>query len=82
MLRIAPSSTNSQPWRALVDGGDTVHFYYKPKSPASVLDSGIGICHFHETERFNGHDGDFAKRDMAPAAPAGWIYLVSYSRRS
>lgn len=45
MMRIAPSSTNSQPWRVLVIG-DAVHFYYVPKSPASVLDCGIGICHF------------------------------------
>lgn len=79
MLRVAPSSTNSQPWRALV-AGDTVHFYYKPKSPASVLDTGIGICHFHETERFYGHDGDFSKISVAPVPPENWRYLVSYTR--
>ena len=79
MLRIAPSSTNSQPWRALVDG-ETVHFYYKPKSPASVLDTGIGICHFHETEKFHGHNGDFIKIDGAPVPPDDLIYLVSYKR--
>ena len=80
MLRLAPSSTNSQPWRALVDG-DTVHFYYMPKSQASVLDSGIGICHFHETEKFRGHDGEFARLSDAPAPPDDWKYLVSYTRR-
>ncbi len=58
MLRLAPSSTNSQPWRALVCG-DTIHFYYIPKSPASVLDCGIGICHFYETEKFNNKSGVF-----------------------
>ncbi|MDE6461064.1 MAG: nitroreductase family protein [Paramuribaculum sp.] len=79
MLRIAPSSTNSQPWRVLVEG-DTVHFYYKPKSPASVLDCGIGICQFHETEKFYGHDGDFSKVSGAPAPPEDWKYLVSYRR--
>ncbi|MDE6715061.1 MAG: nitroreductase family protein, partial [Muribaculaceae bacterium] len=79
MLRIAPSSTNSQPWRALVDG-DTVHFYYKPKSPASVLDTGIGICHFHETEKFYGHDGEFTKINGMPVPPEDWKYLVSYKR--
>lgn len=81
MLRIAPSSTNSQPWRALVSG-TTVHFYYKPKSPASVLDTGIGICHFDETERFRGHRGDYAKASDAPIPPDGLKYLVSYTRRS
>lgn len=77
MLRLAPSSTNSQPWRALVDG-DTVHFYCVPKSPASVLDCGIGICHFYETERFNGHAGTFFKADPAPASHLNWRYLISY----
>ncbi|MDE7412410.1 MAG: hypothetical protein K2N05_01285 [Muribaculaceae bacterium] len=79
MLRIAPSSTNSQPWRALVDG-DTVHFYYQQKSPASVLDTGIGICHFHETEKFYGHDGSFSKITGVPSPPENWKYLVSYTR--
>lgn len=78
MLRIAPSSTNSQPWRALVDG-DSVHFYYKPKSPASVLDTGIGICHFYETERFNGRDGVFTKQASYPAAPDDWRYLRTFT---
>ena len=79
MLRLAPSSTNSQPWRALVTGS-TVHFYYKPKSSVSVLDTGIGICHFHETEKFYGHEGNFTKSSVAPVPPEDWKYLVSYNR--
>ncbi len=78
MLRLAPSDTNTQPWRALVDG-NTVHFYYKPKSPAAVLDLGIGICHFHETEKFNGRDGDFSKINNVPIPPENWKYLISYT---
>lgn len=80
MLRLAPSSTNSQPWRALVTD-DSVHFYYKPKSPASVLDTGIGICHFYETEIYYGRDGEFAKLAHAPSAPDNWKYLVTYTAR-
>ena len=79
MLRLAPSSTNSQPWRALVKG-DKVMFYYKPKSPISILDSGIGICHFYETEKFKGFDGRFDKETEARAAPEDWKYLISYIR--
>lgn len=79
MLRLSPSSTNSQPWRALVDGL-TVHFYYKPKSPASVLDTGIGICQFFETEKFYGRRGRFATLSSAPLPPPdNWRYLVSYT---
>lgn len=80
MLRVAPSSTNSQPWRVLVKG-EKVHFYYKPKSPASVVDMGIGICHFYETERFNGFRGTFTKEDNTPTPPDDWKYLLTYTRK-
>ncbi|MDE6483867.1 MAG: hypothetical protein K2L14_00520 [Duncaniella sp.] len=80
MLRLAPSSTNSQPWRALVEG-DAVHFYYKPKSRLAVLDTGIGLCHFRETEKFYGHDGEFGKLSAAPMPPEDWKYLVTYRRK-
>lgn len=79
MLRLAPSSTNSQPWRAIVCG-TTVHFYYVPKSKCSVLDCGIGLCHFYETEKFLGHDGQFFTDKNAPAGNEKMIYLRSYSR--
>lgn len=79
MLRIAPSSTNSQPWRVLVKG-DKVMFYYKPKGPVSVLDMGIGICHFYETEKFNGFTGTFMKEADCPVPPDDWKYLISYRR--
>ncbi|MDE6027965.1 MAG: hypothetical protein K2G23_07835, partial [Muribaculaceae bacterium] len=80
MLRLAPSSTNSQPWRALVTG-ETVHFYYKPKSKASVIDTAIGMCQFYETEKFNGKSGAFHKVADAPKAPDDWKYLYSYTRK-
>ncbi|MBD5329526.1 MAG: hypothetical protein HDS03_06555 [Bacteroides sp.] len=79
MLRLSPSSTNSQPWRALVSD-NTVHFYYKPKSRISALDTAIGMCQFWETERFNGKSGKFHKVSDAPKAPEDWKYLYSYTR--
>ena len=79
MMRLAPSSTNSQPWRALVDGS-TVHFYYVPKSPASVLDTGIGIRHFYDTEQFHSHAGTFTRLSSAPTPPDNWKYITSYNR--
>ncbi|MDE6497594.1 MAG: nitroreductase family protein [Muribaculaceae bacterium] len=80
MMRLAPSSTNSQPWRALVTGS-TVHFYYAPKSSISVLDTGIGIRHFYDTEQFHSHAGIFARLTSAPTPPDNWKYLTSYTRR-
>ena len=79
MLRLAPSSTNSQPWRALVCDNHTVHFYYRHKSDISLIDCGIGFCHFHKTEKFRGHDGIFFKADATPAPPRDWKYLISYT---
>ena len=79
MLRLAPSSTNSQPWRVLVSG-NRVMFYYKPKYPITVIDCGIGICHFYETEKFNGFVGKFEKESQAPLPPENWKYLISYQR--
>lgn len=79
MLRIAPSSTNSQPWRVLVKA-EEVMFYYKPKSPASVLDIGIGIYHFYATEKYNGYEGKFVKSTDFPIPPEDWKYLISYHR--
>lgn len=79
MLRLAPSSTNSQPWRALVRE-DRVLFYYKPKYPVTIIDMGIGICHFYETEKFKGFDGTFTKETDIPAAPEDWKYLITYIR--
>ncbi len=78
MMRLAPSSKNSQPWRALVVG-DTVHFYYVPKSAASVLDCGIGLCHFYETEQYHRRPGRFEKLPDAPVPPSPLRYLISYT---
>lgn len=79
MLRLAPSSTNSQPWRVLVKG-NKVMFYYKPKYPITIIDCGIGICHFYETERYNGFNGKFEKEQSFPTPPDDWKYLISYTR--
>lgn len=52
MLRLAPSATNTQPWR-MVKIGETFHFYAQYKSGISAyelrmrhLDMGIALAHF------------------------------------
>lgn len=77
MLRLAPSSTNSQPWRALVDG-ENVHFYYKPKGEWSIVDCGIALYHFYATLQSGGHQGVFYKEEAPVVAPNNWNYLISY----
>lgn len=76
MMRLAPSSTNSQPWRAEVDG-DTVYFYYENKSAASILDLGIGLSHFFLAARAKGIDGKLSICKEAPAHDK-WIPLVKF----
>ncbi|MDE6782165.1 MAG: nitroreductase family protein, partial [Paramuribaculum sp.] len=68
MMRLAPSSTNSQPWRALVDG-DTIYFYYENKSAASILDLGIGLSHFYLAAKEQGIEGRLSICEEAPSHP-------------
>lgn len=79
MMRLAPSSVNSQPWRAVMCGG-TVHFYCKSAKPLYILDSGIGLCHFHLAEKASGAVGVFVEDSVHPSAPDGFRYLMSYHR--
>lgn len=77
MMRLAPSATNSQPWRALVKG-DTVYFYYEKKSAASVCDLGIGLCHFYLTLREESKTGSFSPSSDAPVRP-GYLPAVAFT---
>lgn len=77
MMRLAPSAKNAQPWRALVDG-DTVWFYYEKKSEASVLDLGIGLCHFDLTLQASGMSGQWSQSTDAPVHP-GYIPTVKFT---
>lgn len=78
MMRLAPSSVNSQPWRALVDENE-VHFYACGRSRYLYIDCGIGLCHFHMALRADGRNGRFAILDNPPQAPDGWVYLTTFS---
>lgn len=77
MMRLAPSSTNSQPWRAMADG-DTVYFYYVNKSKASILDLGIGLSHFYLAAKEKGINGQLSICKDAPPHDK-WIPLVKFS---
>lgn len=80
MLRLAPSSTNSQPWRAIVKG-DTVHFYTTKTDKVHGVDMGIGMSHFDMTERYRNYTGTWSQdAAKAPDAPSGLTYVASYRR--
>ena len=49
MLRLSPSASNTQPWRAIKEY-DCFHFYYYTSaSRFSAIDMGIALCHFEQT---------------------------------
>lgn len=77
-MRLAPSARNLQPWRAFTDG-NTIHFYRTVQSAYTLLDSGIGLCHFHMAERFHGFDGEFFICDTPIHHKLE--YVISYSRK-
>ena len=81
MMRLAPSSTNSQPWRAIAENDGTIHFFSAKKGLIHIIDCGIGLCHFILTEQSLGHDGAFKKLTDPECGPVdGWIYITSYRR--
>lgn len=77
MMRLAPSAKNTQPWRALVCDKE-VRFYYEQKTEASILDLGIGLCHFDLTLKEEGYEGVWEKSANAPEKQ-GYIPAVKYT---
>ena len=83
MLRLAPSATNKQPWRVVVDG-DSVHFYEEHGLKESALgdiqkvDMGIALSHFWLTAQELGLEGRFNTSDPKIAAPQNTEYITSF----
>lgn len=78
MMRLAPSSVNSQPWRA-VQCDDVLHLYCRERDKMSLVDMGIGLCHFKLTEDLK-HNGSFFYADPEISVPDGTHYITSYRR--
>ena len=85
MVRLAPSATNKQPWRAVVCG-DTVHFYEKktksladnPLGDIRKVDMGIALAHFDLTMKENKTDGCFVVKDPCFKADDLMEYIITY----
>ena len=85
MLRLAPSSTNAQPW-AVVKEGNKFHFFcdYKNNINGDMrkikhLDLGIALSHFHQTAMADGLTGKFEIEDIKFTTPENMHYVISYS---
>ena len=87
MARWAPSATNKQPWRAVVQG-DTVHFYECKTMRENALgdiqkvDVGIALSHFELTLKEDGHEGIFIESNPLLESPDNFEYIISYERKS
>ncbi|WLD76961.1 nitroreductase family protein [Mogibacterium neglectum] len=84
MLRLAPSSTNAQPW-AVIKEGETFHFFCNYKNSISDdmkkikhLDVGIALSHFHQTLLSDGLEGKFENIDTEFDVPEEMHYVISF----
>jgi hypothetical protein len=83
LLRLAPSATNKQPWRAVMRDG-SVHFYeersLKPSDLGDIqkVDLGIALCHFDLARQEVGLEGAFVQSDPGIALPANTEYVASF----
>lgn len=86
MVQLAPSATNKQPWRAIVDG-NRVHFYgvknkgYARENTGDIqkVDLGIALCHFTLAMEEEHKQGHLIQEDPGIALPDGQTeYIATY----
>ena len=84
MFRLAPSSTNAQPW-AVVKEGNKFHFFCDYKNNINEdmrkikhLDIGIALSHFHQAAMADGLNGRFEVENVGFFAPENMHYVISY----
>lgn len=83
MLRLAPSATNKQPWRTVLDG-NAIHFYEEHSLKESALgdiqkvDLGIALTHFWLTAQEQGLGGSFVTADPQIAVPKNTEYITTF----
>lgn len=87
MVRKAPSATNKQPWRAVVQD-ENVHFfeqktrgYAKGGVDIQKVDLGIAICHFEIATEETGYVGRIVREDPGIIAPDGCDYIATWERQ-
>ena len=85
MVRLAPSATNKQPWRAVVEK-NRVHFYekktlgYDKEATGDIqkVDLGIALCHFEIGAEERGIKGHFIQEDPDIRTPEDTEYIATY----
>jgi nitroreductase len=87
MLRLAPSSGNTQPWRVFYNIGDSiVHFFKKPisaryeKDGLHDIDMGIALSHFDLALQNLGIKGVWTLTEKPVVVQEGLQYILSWKR--
>ncbi len=87
MVRLAPSASNKQPWRIVMEKGQRVCHVFLERDPAYTekypalqeIDMGIALCHFELTARENSCSGGWERLEKAPScAVSRWEYIISW----
>ncbi len=76
LMRLAPSSLNSQPWRAIINN-DNVDFYSTSTDRFGTLNIGIGLAHFSIGCQTLGIDGTFFE-NQTPEPLHKAKYIISF----
>ncbi|MDY5279140.1 nitroreductase family protein [Sharpea porci] len=85
LVRLAPSATNKQPWRAVVEK-DKVHFYekktkgYTSEDTGDIqkVDLGIALCHFEIAAQESGLEGQLIQKNPGLSAAEDMDYIATY----
>ena len=86
MARLAPSATNRQPWRAVVDDNKVHFFEAKTLKDSGIgdvqkVDVGIALCHFDLVMKENGSSGQFVFDNPGLELPENVFYVTTYERK-
>ncbi len=85
-LRLAPSASNKQPWRILLNSAENIFHFYLDRAPSYKLlqlvslqdiDMGIAMSHFEITAREQGLSGKWQVNTNAPKEKS-LDYIVSW----
>ena len=84
MVRLAPSSGNTQPWRVFFDEMvNEFHFYKKPVSKRyeakglHEIDVGIAMSHFELVSLYNGLSGGWVKHTEESVKAMGDLCYIA-----
>lgn len=89
MVRLAPSASNGQPWRVIMENEEVIfHFFIKRKSSLSRrifswpdfprIDLGIAICHFDVTTKGMSLKGTWRIKKPDILIPKDYEYVISW----